>query len=70
MYRPNRDELDPCPNCGDPVFRSHRCTAAARPAVPKPAHFDALVERARRQARGEDVPGDPYAQLLFEDVGL
>jgi len=52
----------PCPRCGTPVYRSHTCrvsgltTRPGRPVVegvPKPADFDAQVERARRQARVE-----------------
>jgi hypothetical protein len=75
MHRPNRDELDDCPNCGDPVWRSHRCTAPARPPAPKPANFDELVERARRQARGQVDDPTPeqlrlYDAALRQDVGL
>jgi len=72
QHRPHIDDLDDCPNCGDPVWRSHRCTAPGRPLVPMPPDWRDQVEAARRPS--VDAPNVVqlrlYDRALREDVGL
>jgi len=71
-HRPHIDDLDDCPNCGDPVWRSHRCTAPGRPLVTIPANFREQLAQARRAPVDDPTPQQLslYDRALREDVGL